>query len=194
MESSRKLLSLTLLITGACSQVPIEAGPGPIQVLLRARVGGTTGERYAGPMVFADADSLVMTDMRQGQRVTVRSGPQVVLEVYRGQKTSSDAIVKSAARNALFGGLVGAAAVLVGVGTSVALGGGSGGLGLDEWLRVGAVPGVMSGVVGGAVQGAKEGEPVWETVTVLQLRQMLCKCPNPDPPRLEPAVRLIPEG
>ena len=194
MGSSRKILSLTLLITGACSRVPIEAGPSPTQVLLRARVGGTTGERYAGPMVFADADSVVMTDMRQGQRVTIRTGPDVSLEVYRGQKSSPGAIVTSAARNALFGGLVGAAAVLMGVGTSAALGGGSGGLGLDEWLRVGAVPGVMSGVVGGAVQGAKEGEPVWETVTVLQLRQMLCKCPNPDPPRLEPAVRLIPEG
>ena len=194
MESPRKILSLTLLITGACSQVPIEAGPGPTQVLLRARISATTGERYAGPMVFADADSVVMTDMRQGHRVTVRSGPQVVLEVYRGQKSSTGAIVKGAATNALFGALVGAAAALVGAGTSAALGGGLGGVGLDDWLRAGAVPAAISGVVAGAVTGAKEGAPVWETVTVLQLRQMLCKCPNPDPPRLEPAVRLIPEG
>ena len=193
MAFRRHLLSLSLLVTGACSQVPIEAAPTPVQVLLRARIGGATEQRYAGPMVFAEADSVVMTDMRLGQRVTLRTGPEVVLEVYRGQKSSTGAIVNSAAKSALFGALVGAATALVGAGTSAVLGGGLGGEGLDDWLRGGAVPGIMSGVVAGAVKGAKEGEPVWENVTVLQLRQLLCKCPNPDPARLDPSVRLIPE-
>lgn len=193
MAFPRSLITLALLVTGACSQVPIEAAPTPVQVLLRARTGDAAEQRYAGPMVFAEADSVVMTDMRQGRRVTVRTGPDVVLEVYRGQKTSTGAIVNGAAKSALFGAMVGAAATLLGAGTSAVLGGGLGGMGLDEWLRGGAVPGIMSGVVAGAVKGAKEGEPVWEKVTVLQLRQLLCKCPNPDPARLEPAVRLIPE-
>lgn len=192
MAFHRNLILLALLVTGACSQVPIEAAPTPVQVLLRVRIGGATEQRYAGPMVFAEADSVVMTDMHQGQRVTVRTGTDVVLEVYRGQKSSTGAIVNGAAKTALFGALVGAVTTLIGAGTSAALGGGLGGVGLDDWLRGGAVPGIMSGVVAGAVKGAKEGEPVWEIVTVLQLRQLLCKCPSPDAPMLEPAVRLIP--
>jgi hypothetical protein len=192
MAFPRSLVSLALLVTGACSQVPLEAAPTPIQILLRARIGGETEQRFAGPLVFAEADSLVMTDMRLGRRVTLRTGPNLFLEIYRGQRSSEEAVVKSAARSALFGGLVGLASGLLGAATSAALGGSVGGL--ENWVRAGTVTGVSSGVAAGALTGAREGEAVWESVTILQLRQQLCKCANPDPPKLDPAVRLFPEA
>ena len=181
------LLSLT-----GCSQIPIQArNPAPEQVLLRAEAG-TPPARYAGPLVFAEADSVVMTDMREGRRVTLRSGPGMMLEVYRGQRSSSGAVAKGMGRGALFGLVVGVAAGLAGAAVSEVLGADTGHL--NDWLAGSATSGVVTGVAGGAIAGAREGEPVWERVTVLQLRQQLCKCPNPDPPRVAPMERLIPAG
>jgi hypothetical protein len=79
---------------------------------------------------------------------------------------------------------------LVGAGVSEMLGADVGDLG--DWVAGSAASGAATGVVGGAIKAAQEGEPVWERVSVLQLRQQLCKCPNPDPPRAAPAERLIP--
>ena len=184
--------SALLLGLAACSQIPMGArSPAPEQILLRAEAG-TPAARFAGPLVFADGDSVVMTDMREGRRVTIRSGPGVILEVYRGQRSSSGAVAKGMGRGALFGLIVGVAAGLAGAGVSEILGGDTGDL--SDWLVGSATSGVVTGAAGGAIAGAKEGEPVWERVTVPQLRQQLCKCPNPDPPRVAPAERLIPAG
>jgi hypothetical protein len=163
--------------------------PAPAQVVLRAEAG-TPPVRFAGPLVFADADSVVMTDMREGRRVALRQGPDLILEVYRGQRASSGAVARGMGRGALFGLALGVVSGLVGAGVSEILGAEVGDL--SDWLAGSAASGAATGVVGGALKGAEDGEPVWERVSVLQLRQQLCKCPNPDPPRPAPGERLIP--
>lgn len=57
-------------------------------------------------------------------------------------------------------------------------------------VKTGAVVGSF-GAAAGAVQGYQEGEAVWGRVTVLQLRQELCCCPDPDGPR-KPVVASTP--
>jgi hypothetical protein len=82
-----------------------------------------------GPAVFVDADSVVMVDVNAGEQVAVRPGPTVILEIYRGQKTTSDAIAKNAVKGALIGGVVAAAATAAFGGIFKAFHGGDGDLG-----------------------------------------------------------------
>ena len=60
-------------------------------------------------------------------------------------------------------------------------------------MKTGIVIGGAVGALSGKNRGMKEGEEVWEPVTLLQLRQQLCRCAQPDGPKAEPTVRLIPE-
>lgn len=59
-------------------------------------------------------------------------------------------------------------------------------------VDAGLLTSAASGAAAGAYQGIIEGEAAWERVTLLQIRQQLCRCPNPDPPKSEPTVRPIP--
>ena len=190
----RKLSLQAICLALGCSSIPQQARtPAPIQIILRAELAPDSSgaaRRYGGPLVFADADSVVFTDMQRGERIALRSGPSLKLEVYRGQRSSADAVVKGAAKAGLFGALVGIAGAVVGVAVSEVVGGG--GASLADWVRAGAVSGAAGGVMTGALQGAQEGEAVWEKVTIRELRQQICKCPDPDAAQRHPAERLIP--
>lgn len=182
------ILTFLLLTSAACSARPMEtAMPRPAEVLLRV-----DGRR--GTLMFVDADSLVMFDMRATERVTVRPGEGVLLELYRGQRGSGAAIAKGVGKGALVGAAVGAGEGLLTVALAKLLGHFWGKVDVGDAMSTGAIIGVATGVVSGGKQAAKEGEPVWERVTLLQLRQEVCRCANPEPSRVEPAVRLIPWG
>lgn len=186
MRYQRKLLFAFLLSSAACSARPMEtAQPRPSEALLRVN-----GRR--GTLLFVDADSLVLFDMKAAKRVTVRPGASVVVELYRGQRSSASAIAKGAGKGALVGGAIGAGEGLLTVALAKLLGHFWGNVKVEDAVSTGAIIGVATGVVSGGKQAAKEGEPVWERVTLFQLRQELCRCANPDLPKLEPAVRLIP--
>ncbi len=186
------LLTVTavLLASTACvhSQIPVEASaPRSTEVILR--VGGA----QRGILVFADTDSLVMTDMRAGERVTIRPGSDVLLEVYRGQRRTAEAVVKGAGKGFVEGAATGAAEVLLVAGLGKLLGLDLGGMNLGESVKGGIVFGGAIGGLVGKNKGMQEGEAVWERVTLSQLRQQLCRCAYPDGPRVEPIDRLIPQ-
>lgn len=207
MRQQHLIPSSILLAVAACvqSQVPVEVSvPRGEEVILRTTVQArcpagsdcersSTAESRRGILVFADADSLVMTDMKAGQRVTVRPDSGVLLEVYRGQRRSAEAVAKAAGSGALEGAAVGAGEVLLVAGLSKILGLKWDGFSLGESLKGGIVIGGAVGALSGKNRGMKEGEAVWERVTLLQLRQQLCRCSQPDGLKREPAVRLIPE-
>jgi hypothetical protein len=203
VQYHQKLLLALLLASAACSARPMETVmPRPVEVLLRVttyatcleetRCGPRTASTRRGTLMFVDADSLVMFDMRAAKRVTVRPGAGVLVELYRGQRSSASAIVKGVGKGALIGAAVGAGEGLLTVGLGKLLGNVWGLMPVSQVVSTGAIMGVATGVVGGGGQAVQEGEPVWERVTLLQLRQALCHCPNPDLPGLEPTVRLIP--
>lgn len=180
------ILASLLLTSAACSARPMETVlPRPEVVLLRV-----DGRR--GTLMFVDADSLVMFDMRAAKRVTVRPGAGGQVELYRGQRSSARAVVKGVGKGALVGAAVGAGEGLLTVVMAKLLGHFWGKVDVADAMSTGAIIGVATGVVSGGKQAVKEGEPVWERVTLLQLRQSLCRCANPDLPTLEPTVRLIP--
>lgn len=207
MRQQHLIPSSILLAVAACvqSQVPVEVSvPRPADVILRATVlapcpSDTGCERAAvgkprrGLLVFAEADSLVMTDMEAGQRVTVWPDSSLQLEIYRGQRRSAEAVAKAAGSGALEGAAVGAGEVLLVAGLSKLLGLDWGGVSLGESVQTGIVIGGAVGALSGKNRGMKEGEAVWERVTLLQLRQLLCRCARPDGLKGEPAVRLIPD-
>ena len=177
--------------------------PRPAEVHLRVTVYATCLEgpaciptRAAGPMrgnlMFVDADTLVMFDMATAKRATVRPGAGVLVELYRGQRRTAEAIAKGAGKGALVGAAVGAGEGLLTVGLGKLLGSFWGDVDVGDAVSNGIIIGVGAGAVAGGQQAAKQGEPVWERVTLQQLRQELCRCANPDLPRVEPAVRLIP--
>ncbi len=193
-----------LLASAACTPLPMEtAMPRPAEVHLRVTVYATCLEgpaciptRAAGPLrgnlMFVDADSLVMFDMATAKRVTVRPGAGVLVELYRGQRRTMDATAKGAAKGALVGAAVGAGEGLFTVALGKVLGSFWGEVDIGEAVKTGVMVGTAAGGLSGGQQSAKEGEPVWERVTLYQLRQEICRCANPDLPRVEPAVRLIP--
>ncbi len=209
MRQQRQLIPMSILLALmgciAQSQVPVEVSvPRPAEVILRTTVQArcpagsdcewsSTAESRRGILVFAEADSLVMTDMKAGQRVTVRPDSGVLLEVYRGQRRSAGAVAKAAGSGALEGAAVGAGEVLLVAGLSKILGLKWDGFSLGESVKGGIVIGGAVGALSGKNRGMKEGEAVWERVTLLQLRQQLCRCAQPDGLSREPAVRLIPE-
>ncbi len=205
MRCRRQLLPIALLLApAACTQLPSGVGsPQPVETLLRVKVfasclstpdcgGASATGSYAGPLVFADRDSLVMTDLKAGRRLTIRPGAGVLLEVYRGQHRSPSAAAKGAGKGFLAGIAAGVGQALV----SKALGeivGGGWEVDLDESVRAGVFLGGTVGAVSGAFKGAAEGEAVWERVTLRELRQQLCRCPEPDqPPVVAPGAPLIP--
>jgi hypothetical protein len=141
-------------------------------------------------LVFADADSLVMTDVKESKRVTIRPDSGVVVEMYRGQVRSATATVEGAASGALNGAVAGA-------GEGLLVGGLSKILGFDvdvaSSIKTGLIGGTAAGVLNGANAAIAEGKAVWERVTMLELRQQVCRCPNPDAPLDSRQQRLIPE-
>jgi len=207
MRQHHLIPSSLLLAVAACvqSQVPIEVSvPRSTEIILRTTAlaacppqsgcdWAPSGEPRRGILVFADADSLVMTDTKAGQRVTVWPGAGVLLEVYRGQRRTAEAVVKAAGGGALEGAAVGAGEVLLVAGLSKILGLKWDGFSLGESVKTGIVIGGAVGALSGKNRGMKEGEAVWERVTLLQLRQQLCRCAEPGAPKAEPTVRLIPE-
>jgi hypothetical protein len=199
----RQLISSSILLaSAACSTLPVEtAMPHPTDVLLRVTVYASCLEGSAcdpkgaparrGTLVFVDADSLVMFDMGKTERVTVRPGAGVLVELYRGQRRTAEAIAKGAGKGALVGAAVGAGEGLFTVALGKVLGSFWGEVDIGEAVKTGVMVGTAAGGLSGGRQSAKEGEPVWERVTLLQLRQGLCRCPNPDL-RAESGIRLIP--
>src|ERR1044071_934797 len=116
MRSHRLLLPTeVLLVSAACTVLPDGAGvPAPVETLLRVTVfasclsesdcgGAPISVRRAGPLVFADRDSLVMTDLKGRARVAIRPGPGTFLDVYRGQRRTAGAVAKGAGRGLLAG-------------------------------------------------------------------------------------------
>jgi hypothetical protein len=199
----RQLISSSILLaSAACSTLPVEtAMPHPTDVLLRVTVYASCLEGSAcdpkgaaarrGTLVFVDADTLVMFDLGQTERVTVRPGAGVLVELYRGQRRTAEAIAKGAGKGALVGAAVGAGEGLFTVALGKVLGSFWGEVDIGEAVKTGVMVGTAAGGLSGGRQSAKEGEPVWERVTLLQLRQGLCRCPNPDL-RAESGIRLIP--
>ena len=189
MRLHQLMLPSAALLASACTTVPMEvARPEPVQIVLRVteRVPCNLGAECPreaesverrGPLVFIDGDSLVMTDMKLGHRVAFHPGPGVQLEVYRGQKRSAEAVAKGAGKGLLAGILVGAVEGLVAGGLSKVVGAD---VDVGESIKGGIVGGGSMGVLAGIVQGYAEGDAVWETVTLLQLRQQLCRCSDPD--------------
>jgi len=193
------------LMGAGCSTIPQGARtPAPLQVLLRATLSPTCLDpsgcpvidpvRVAGPMVFADADSVLLTNMADGRRVVIRSGPAVRLEVYRGQRAASvGTVARESVKGAGLGLLAGLASGLVGSAVAQMVGFDSSTLDMGSWIRTGAVTGATAGTAQGLARGASEGDGVWEVVSVHELRQLLCSCAEPDPtPTHGPARPLVP--
>ncbi|HEX7023277.1 MAG TPA: hypothetical protein VF187_00545 [Gemmatimonadales bacterium] len=149
--------------------------PRPIDFLLRVTAG--TEVLREGTMIFADVDSLVMFDRKHMERVTVRPDSGTMLELYQGQRRSGDATARGAARGAVIGAAVGLGEALLTVGLTKLLGGNPD---LESTAKGGIITGAVSGSLAGGIKAAEEGEPVWERVTLLRIRQQLCKCPDPD--------------
>lgn len=180
-------LVLVLGLPGCVGNSPVEtAVPKPAEMLLRISAAGSS---YEGTLIFTDTDSLVMFDRKSAQRVTVRPDSSVVLMVYQGQKRSADAAAKGAAKGAAAGIAAGVGEALLTVALSKILGIP---VATEETVKGGILVGATSGSLAGGLKGASEGDPVWERVTLLQLRQQICKCPDPDAARRYPAERLIP--
>ena len=176
--------SIVVLMLGACTQVPDQVRhPEPVVPLLRviaacdslASCVGRGGVLHLGPVVFAETDSLVIADRVTGRHVAVRADGGAI-EVYRGQRVSGGSVLKQAGRNTAFGIATGAMAALAGAAVAKVVG-----FDVDagELIKGSAVTGAMAGAIQGTVQGATEGEAVWERVTLLQLRQELCRCSHP---------------
>jgi hypothetical protein len=184
-----------LVGAAACvsTQIPVEAtAPRPQEVILRATVLGPcpsgddcesrpVAAKRRGILVFVDADSLVMTDLRAGQRVTLWPNSGVLLEVYRGQHRSLQAAVEGAVLGAAKGAAAGAATGLLMGGLAKMLGSDAD---LGDGVRGATVLGAGGGALGGANQALAEGKAVWERVTLLQLRQQMCRCADPDGPAI----------
>ncbi len=189
MAAPRLLLAATLLLCDtACMMQQLGAGPRPAAVVLRMTAPDSVTRK--GSLVLADGDSLVLYDLEAKQRFVVRAASGMDLDIYRGQQGSLKATAKSAGKGALIGAGIGAVAGgLLGLVANTS----------SYWEDVnlagsiakGAAAGAVEGASVGAFQGALQGEAVWERITLLQLRQELCRCANPDL-RRDPAVRLIP--
>jgi hypothetical protein len=187
MKRTGGVLVLVLGLPSCVGNSPVETVvPKPAEMLLRVSAAGSS---YEGALIFTDTDSLVMFDKKSAHRVTVRPDSSAVLEVYQGQRRSADATAKGAAKGAAVGIAVGVGEALLTVGLSKLLGIPTS---TEETVKGGVLVGATSGSLAGGLKGASEGDPVWEKVTLLQLRQQICKCPDPDAPRRYPGERLIP--
>lgn len=183
-----KLALAMALGAGACatSQVPVEVSAARSdEILLRVSAcatggpcgsGGLSGS-HRGLLVFADADSLVMTDVTRSSRVTIRPDSGVVVEMYRGQVRSATATVEGGVSGVLKGAVAGAGEGLLAAGLSQILGFDAD---VATSIKAGLIVGAAAGVLHGANAAMAEGKAVWERVTLRELRQVLCRCPNPD--------------
>lgn len=177
-----------ILLSQACTNRPIEdSRPRPVDFLIRVTAPAQTPR--VGTLIFVERDSLVMFDRNASERVTVRPDSTMILELYQGQRRSADAIAKGTARGVAIGVAAGVGEALI-TGLLAKIVGWD--MDMSEAVKTGVVLGGSSGAFAGGAKGAEEGEAVWERVTLLQIRQQLCKCPNPDLPKAEPAWRLIP--
>lgn len=177
MRSRRLLVPTVLLLApSACLMQQRGSGPRPAAVVLRV-IAADSSSRI-GSLVLADGDSLVLYDLKAKTRFVLREEPGVRLDLYRGQGESGKAAAQAAAK----GGLLGA-----GLG---ALAGGLFGVvvGSDAWwsdvdlgkmIAAGTLAGAVDGAATGALGGAVQGRPVWERITLRQLRQQLCHCAEP---------------
>ena len=191
------LVVSSLLAAGCASSIPIEVRiPRPQEVLLQAWTFSTCLElarcpatHRRGHLVFADTDSLVMFDNRAMERVAIRPGPGVILQVYRGQRSNPETTMKGATKGALQGAAAGLAEALLVGGLFKLLGGD---VDMTEAMRSGVALGAGTGAFAGGLTAAQEGEAVWERLTLLQLRQHLCRCADPGAAKPNPATPLIP--
>jgi hypothetical protein len=161
--------------------------PRPVDFLLRVTVASEAP--VEGTMIFADIDSLVMFDRTRMQRVTVHPDSSVLLELYQGQQRTARAVVKGSAKGALVGAAVGVGEALASSLLGKILGWS---IDVEEATKAGIFLGATTGAYAGGAKAANEGEAMWERVTLLQLRQQLCHCPEPDRGATSPKSPLIP--
>lgn len=196
MRSASSVLPICLLAGTACLQKPAEVvHPQPADIvlqvttlpgcLLEALCDGTTTSVRRGRLVFVDGDSVVMVDVSAGEQLVVREGPDVSLAIYRGQKVTTGAIARSTAKGALIGGLLGFAVGAVSAGISQQI---WGDVDVGKTALEAGAQGVVVGAMAGGMQGATQGEAAWQQITLLQLRQELCRCARPDSARRVPIV------
>jgi hypothetical protein len=198
MRSSASAVSICLVASAACLQHPAEvAHPQPADIVLQVTTlggclpdtpcDGRNASVRRGRLVFVDGDSVVMADVAADEQVVVREGPEVSLAIYRGQKMTSGAIAKNAGKGALIGGLVAFAATAA---TAAITQNFYPDLDVDVGKSAleGGAHGVLWGAVIGGAKGATNGEPAWQRITLLQLRQKLCRCARPDSTRGVPIV------
>lgn len=196
MRSASSVIPICLLAGTACLQKPAEvAHPQPADIVLQittvpgclqeALCDGNLASVRRGRLVFVDGDSVVMVDVTAGEQVVVREGPDVSLAIYRGQKVTPGAVAKSTGKGAVIGGLLGLAAgvATAGIGQMV-----WGNVDVGKTVAEAGVQGVVLGAMAGGMQGATQGEAAWQRITLLQLRQELCRCAWPDSARRVPIV------
>ena len=172
-----RLSSPFLVVCVACSPVPDEVRhPEPEALLVRVSTIAPAEEVHRGSLIFADADSLVIADRHSNGTVAVRDTPERVIQIYRGQRVTVAGTAKTTGKSALLGMSVGLLSAAAGAAAGQLLG-----MDVDvsEALKAGVVAGAVAGVGTGMTRGANEGDPVWQQVTVLQVRQQLCRCPHP---------------
>jgi hypothetical protein len=181
---ARQLLLVTIgLATSGC----VVANPNPPADPLRVQVRVTVcfdnpvcadiPYVHAGTLIFLEADTLLMYDGDRLGRMAIPVAQIAKLEVYRGRKPSAAGAAKGAGLGAAFGALVGAAAA----GASAAIFGGIADVDVGEMAARGAIQGAVGGALTGAAVGASVGSPVWQEVSVRQLREELCHCRIPEP-------------
>lgn len=166
-----------LLVASGCFAPPVETRTRTASLVVRVRdADGTT---RVGGLVLADADSLLIYDVQAAMRFVVRPAPGDSVEVYRGQRSSSRAVAKGAGKGALQGLALG---VLGGLLAGVVIGSDDwwGDIDVGSLIAAGAVYGAAGGAIEGGVEGARQGEATWERVSLLRLKQELCRCSDPD--------------
>ncbi len=180
MLRSGPLLVAGLLAAGAgCYLPPAQvATPQGFRVRVTSCGGshscGTHTIQHEGPLVYLESDSLLMWSDRTDQLLSI-AVPQIrKLEVYRGNRPSAEGAVKGGAAGAVVGTALGAATGVV----AEAFFGGMFGAepNIGEAAATGAAYGLVDGAMTGAAVGAMAGSPVWQEVSVLELRQELCHC------------------
>jgi len=153
---------LALAAATACLPQPPNLAVGP--QIGHTRVSDpATGRTYEGPIVALDSTRLDMFDLKSETRISVSVDQPVTIQVYRGQRRGTDAMIENAAQST-------AAGVAAGLFTAVVFKAIFGdGFDLGEGAKSALAGGISGGVVGGAFQAWKEGVPAWESISLRQL-------------------------
>jgi hypothetical protein len=182
---TRKLLLITIGLAASGCVVANPAPPAdPLRVQVRVTVCADNPvcanypHVHAGTLIYLEADTLLMYAEDQLVRLPIPVAHIAKLEVYRGRKPSVAGAAKGAGVGALMGAAIGAAAA----GVSGAVFGGIADVDVGEMAARGAIEGVVGGAITGAAVGASVGSPVWQEVSVRQLREELCHCRIEEPP------------